>query len=146
MKLAGVLPILAPPSAVAAALHDAGVLHRLLPACQGVEPLGPGRFRARIARKVGLLTLRIEPDIVLVPMADGAGYDFLIEAASRIAGSLSARIALTLQREPRGTRLFWDGQVATSGLAQRLLAEREDQIQARVTALFTTLKAVLEGR
>jgi uncharacterized protein len=145
MKVSGVIPILAPPGRVNAALHDVAVLQQMLPACEGVDALGPGRFRARIARKVGLLTLRITPDIVLLPRADGTGYDLTVEAASRIAGTVSARIALTMQHEPQGTRLFWDGQVVTTGLAQRMLAERQDQIEARVAGLFTTLKTVLEG-
>ena len=145
MKVAGVLHISQPPNRVDEALHDPAVLQRMLPACEGVEALGPGRFRANIARKIGLLTLRVEPDITLVPSADGQGLDLTLEASNRIVGSISATMTLTMQGEPAGTRLCWDGQLVTTGLAQRLLAERTEQIQARVTALFTTLKAVLEG-
>jgi uncharacterized protein len=146
MNVAGALPILAPPEAVVAALHNPEVLQRMLPACEGVEPLGPGRFRARIARKLGMITLRVAPDIVLLPLANGSGFDLSVEVASRVAGTVSARLCLVIQGEPRGTRLSWDGQVTTTGLAQRLLAERADQIEARVTGLFAALKAALEGR
>jgi carbon monoxide dehydrogenase subunit G len=145
MNVAGVIPILAPPQAVDAALHDPQVLQRMLPACEAVDHLGPGQFRGHLARKVGLLTLRVQPDIVLVPTADGKGFDLSVDAASRVAGSLSARLRLVIQREPLGTRMSWDGTITTTGLAQRLLAEREDQIEARVAGLFTTLKSVLEG-
>ena len=145
MKVAGVLTIQQPPHRVHNALHDPAVLQRMLPACEGVDAVGPGRFRARIARKVGPLTLRVEPDIVLVKAADGQGLDLTVEAASRIVGSLSATMALTMQGEGSGTRLAWDGQMVTTGLAHRLLSERVDQIEARVTMLFTTLKQVVEG-
>lgn len=144
MKVAGVLTIQQPPHRVAAALHDPAVLRLMLPACEGVDPVGPGRFKARIARKVGPLTLRVEPDIVLAPAADGQGLNLTVEATSRIVGSLSAVMALTLQGEGDGTRFTWDGQMVTTGLAQRLLSERMDQIEARVTTLFTTLKHVVE--
>ena len=144
MKVAGVLDIQQPPHRVAAALHDPAVLRLMLPACEGVDEVGPGRFRARIARKVGPLTLRVEPDIVLVPAADGQGLDLTVEAVSRIVGSLSATMTLTLQGDGGGTRFAWDGQMVTTGLAQRLLSERVDQIGARVTTVFTTLKQVVE--
>ena len=144
MKVAGVLAIAQPPHRVAAALHDPAVLQRMLPACDGVDPVGPGRFRARIARKLGPLTLRVEPDIVLVPAADGRGLDLTVEAASRIVGSLSVQMTLTMEGDGGGTRLSWDGQMVTTGLAQRLLSERTDQIEARVTLLFTTLKQEVE--
>lgn len=145
MNVAGVIPILAPPQAVDAALHDPKILQRMLPACEAVDHLGPGQFRGHLARKVGLLTLRVEPDIRLVPLADGTGFDLSVDASSRIAGSFAARLRLTIRREPLGTRMFWEGTVTSTGLAQRLLAERQDQIDARVTGLFTTLKAALEG-
>ncbi|MGQ0565186.1 MAG: CoxG family protein [Gemmobacter sp.] len=145
MNIAGVLQILAPPERVRAALHDAAVLQRMLPACEGVQALGPGRFRAQVARKMGLLTLRLAPDIVLLPHPQGLGLDLTVTATSRIAGSVEALLSLTMRREPLGTRLFWDGAVATTGMAQRLLADRQGQIGARVAAMFGVLKGVLEG-
>jgi carbon monoxide dehydrogenase subunit G len=145
MKVAGALRILQPPARVAEALHDPAVLHHMLPACEGVEPLGPGRFRASMARKVGLLTLRVAPEIGLAPLPDGSGLDLTVEASSRIAGSLAARLCLGLEDDPVGTRLTWDGTVEASGLAQRLLAERQDQVAERVRGLFITLKRHLAG-
>ena len=143
MNVNGAISISHPPQRVTDALHDPAVLQGVLPACTGVDCLGPGRFRAKIARKVGLLTLRVAPDIVLVAAPDGTGLDMSITASSHIAGSFSAQITLTLLPEPSGTRLSWDGQVVATGMAQRLLAERQDQIQARVMGLFTSLKSAL---
>ncbi len=143
MNVNGTIGIPVPPYRVNQALHDPAILQAMLPACDGVEPLGPGRFRARIARKLGLLTLRVEPDIVLVPTPDGAGLEMSVAASSRVVGSFAARIVLTLRPEQAGTRLSWDGDLVTTGLAQRLLAERQDQIQSRVAGLFQTLRAQL---
>lgn len=145
MKVAGELSIRRSPNRVHAALHDPAVLRLMLPACEGVTGTGPGRFRAQIARKVGLLTLRAEPDITLAPTADGKGLDLTVEASSRIVGSFKATMALALQDQDGGTRFVWDGAFATTGLAQRLLAERQDQIAARIALLFTTLKNVVES-
>jgi carbon monoxide dehydrogenase subunit G len=145
MKIGGVLTIARPAQQVHKALHDPAVLQRMLPACEGVDMVGPGRFRARIARKVGPMTLRVEPDIVLVPAANGRDLDLTVEAAGRIVGSLSATMTLTMQDEPGGMQLAWDGQMTTTGLAQRLLSERMDQVEARFNALFSTLKQAVEG-
>jgi carbon monoxide dehydrogenase subunit G len=146
MKIDGMLPILAPPEALMAHLRDPDTLRRILPGCEGVDPDGPDRFRARIARKVGLLTLRVEPEIALFPAGDGRHVLLTLEAASRMAGAVAARLTLRMDREPLGTRLFWEGEVTTGGLAARLLSDRADQVAPRVTALFQRLKSVAEGR
>lgn len=143
MIFAGDIPILAGPEAIAAALHDANVLHRLLPGCERVECLAPGRFRAFIARNVGMVTLRAEPEIVLV--ASVGGLALSLDASSRIFGTVAARLELTMQPETEGTRLSWNGELATTGPVQRLLSLRQTQLLARVTALFTALKRVVEG-
>jgi carbon monoxide dehydrogenase subunit G len=145
MRVAGTLAIRQPAERIAAALHDPAVLQRMLPACEGVDTLAPGQFRARLAKKLGLIMLRAEPEIRLSPAADGQGLDLNVQAASRIVGSFATNLALTMRPEGDATVLAWDGEFVTTGLAQRLLAERHDQIGARVTALFTTLRAVVGG-
>lgn len=144
MKIGGSIAIRAPSEAIAAALHEPQVLQRMLPACTAVDHLGQGQFRGYLARKVGLLTLRVEPDITLRPLTGRAGHELSVDVASRIAGSFAARLALVTQGEGDGTRLSWDGTIVTTGLAQRLLAERQDQIDARMTGLFLTLKDIIE--
>lgn len=128
---------------VEAALQDPDVLAAILPGCTGVECLAPGQYRARIVRKFGLLTLRIEPDLDLNQTAEG--LDLSIRAANRIAGSVNAKIALDLSTVPMGTKLAYRGRIVTSGLAARMLAEREAQVAQRIKAMFLALKARLEA-
>ena len=146
IAIKGSLPILGRPEVVLAALHDCAVLQGILPSCEGVDAVAPGRFRVRIARKIGVLTLRMEPDLVIAPGAEALRHTLSVQASSRIAGSIDATLALHLSREPLGTRLFWDGEVSASGLVRRLLTDRQDQVSAGVAGLFAALKREVEGK
>ncbi len=143
MQLNDELEIYRPPEEVEAALYDPKVLAEILPSCKSVDCVEPGHFRARIERKLGLLNLRVEPDITLRKRPDSLILS--IRADNPVAGSVVADVVLTLRPAPKGTKLAYQGTVETSGLAARLLADRQAQFARRVKGMFLDLQCLLEA-
>jgi carbon monoxide dehydrogenase subunit G len=143
MKIAGHTNIAGTPDAVMAAMNSAEVLQAIMPSCSGARQVGPGRFVATVTRKVGPLSLSVEPEIEVAPLQDGQSR-LTIRAGSRIVGQVQAELGLTLGKGPIGTQLAWDGEVSATGLAQRMLAERAARVSALVSGLFNELKHKVE--
>lgn len=144
MKISGQMDIAAPAEGVIAAMNDPDILQAILPSCSGTRRVGPGRFVATVTRKVGPLSLSIEPEIEVSPL-EGERSHLAIRGGSRIIGQVAASLDMTLRGAGSGIRLAWDGEVTATGLAQRLLAERSARVAALVTGLFNELKHKVEG-
>lgn len=145
MQIDGAIGIARRPEIVEATLNDPAVLMAILPSCTGVTCVRPGLFQAAITRKLGLLSISVQPEIEIVTL-DGNQRRLSLRAGSRIAGSVAADLVLTFAAGPGGTQLSWNGFLTTSGMAARLLSERGDQIGERVKALFGSLKGHAELR
>ncbi len=143
MQVEGQLTITRPADTVRAALNDPAVLQAILPSCTGVRQTGPGQFKATVTRKIGPLSLSVEPEIELVAQPDGrAALSF--RAGNRIAGTVTSELMLRMDQTGQHTQLSWVGAVTASGLAQRMLAERAGRLAPLVLGLFNELKHKVE--
>lgn len=143
MQVEGQLTIMQPADKVRAALNDPAVLQAIFPSCTGVRQTGPGQFKATVTRKIGPLSLSVEPDIELTPQPDGRTA-LSFKAGNRIAGTVTSELMLQMDQTGRHTILSWEGAVTASGLAQRMLAERASRLSPLVLGLFNELKHKVE--
>jgi 2-furoyl-CoA dehydrogenase large subunit len=134
-----------PPERVVAALGDPATLAAVLPWCSGVEPLAPGRFRATIARRIGPLPMRVEPEVTFQPLPAAGLHRLTLTGGSLLTGRVEAALSMQLRPVPQGTQIDYEGEVQATGLAGRILAERGAEVARRFRAMLNALKARLEG-
>jgi len=99
----------AAPEKVRAALHDPGVLQKVLPGCESLEEEAPGIFRAKLSMGIAAVRGRYEGRLVL-------GEDRLTVSGQGSAGFVEATIPYRLEAEGEGTRLYYDGEAKVGGL------------------------------
>lgn len=143
MKIEGQTTILGAADAVMAAMNNPAVLQAIMPSCSNARQVGPGRFVATVTRKIGPLSLSVDPEIEVAPL-DAGQSRMAIRAGSRIIGQVQADLDLTLTSVAEGTSLGWTGDITATGLANRILAERETRVAALVAGLFNGLKHKVE--
>ena len=143
MQLNGVLQISVPPTRVAAALEQTDVLQALLPGEAVVEKISAGNYSFTLKKTLGFLELRQSGTIRLLP-AKG-GVTLLVRASHRIGGAADLSVLIELAPNPgAGTRIGYDGKLEATGLAGRLLRDRELQVHPYITQVFQRLKARIE--
>ena len=144
MRLNGVMQISAPPDRVAQALEQPDVLRALLPGEASVEKTSAGQYSFTLKKTLGFLELRQNGTIQLVPA--GQGLTLVVKASHRIGGSadMSVLIGLT-PGTGAGTRIAYDGTMEASGLAGRLLREREPQVRPYIARVFERMRAQIEA-
>ncbi|QYZ71111.1 CoxG family protein [Neotabrizicola shimadae] len=141
MQVAGSVFVRAPSSKVAAALRDPNMIASVVPACRGVQATGPDSYVLRI-EYAGPVPIGMDVEMKLEPLRSGAIV--VMKAGNVVTGRLSSRTELTLAGEAGGCRISWDGSLAASGLAGRLIAGRDDAVVARANRMFSELGAKIE--
>jgi len=145
MQLNGVLQISVPPSRVAKALERPEVLRQLLPGEASVELTSVGLYSFTMKKTLGFLELRQDGTIQLVP--SDQGVTLVVRAAHRIGGAadLSVLIGLAAGAQHSGTEIAYDGTMEATGLAGRLLRDREAQVRPYIAKVFDRMKAQIES-
>ncbi|MBD3763682.1 MAG: SRPBCC family protein [Rhodobacterales bacterium] len=144
MDLNGNVFVALPPDRVAPALTDPEMLRRMLPGCPGLEPAGPGRWRAPMERDMGPLTLRLTADLTMQAVGPNA-WRLTAQGGTMISGKVSAGFDITLEERAPGTRMTYAGTIEASGLAGKMLASREESLRNYVRNMFGTLVGELEA-
>ena len=78
MEFKGFYVLPAPPDAVWAALHDAGVLAAAIPGCETVTQQSDSEYMAKAVIRVGPVKARFEGKIRLSPETPPAGYAYAV--------------------------------------------------------------------
>lgn len=141
MQVAGSVFIRAPLARVAAALRDPRMIASVLPACRGIQTTGPDSYSVRI-EYAGPIPIGMDVDLTLQPFPGGCAV--VLKAGNLVTGRLSSRTDLTYAAETGGCRLSWEGSLAASGLAGRLLSGKDAAVVARANRMFTELGARIE--
>lgn len=143
MQVSGLVVVRLPVAQVMAAFNDAEVLRAVLPSCVEARQVGPGRFAARLTRKVGPMPVTVEPQITVAPLQDGS-TQLTIAAGNAILGRVQSALDLRLDPVEAGTRVSWTGDVQATGLAGRMLTDRKARIGQMVRNLFLRFKNAVE--
>ena len=143
MQLNGVLQIDVPPARVLEAMDRPEVLRGLLPGETEVKETGPGTFDFTLRKAIGFLELRQSGTIRVERTAEGAMMT--LHAAHRIGGSADVVLKAGLTAVgPRRTRIDYEATLTGSGLAGRLLRDREARVQPYITQVFQRLRNRIE--
>jgi len=115
VKLSGAVTLPGAPEQVWALLTDAQRLSRLLPGCEGLEPDGPGRYKAIVKFGVAAISgkyagslefLQLKPPHSLTLQLDGRGLPGFVQGVARIE----------LLRKGSGTELCYSGEAQIGGI------------------------------
>lgn len=141
MNIAGYITIRVPPQQLLQSLEDPQMLAAVLPACRGIRTTAPGRHVARLEHKA--LPVGVDVDLTVTP--SGSGMLIEMQAGGMVTGRVRAGLQLDLTPVPAGSRLDWYGDLSAKGLAGRLVAGKDDAVQARVLAMFRQMKQKIEA-
>jgi carbon monoxide dehydrogenase subunit G len=146
MQLNGVLQISVPPARVASALEEPEVLRALLPGEARVERTSAGQYSFTLKKTLGFLELRQGGTIQLLRVDQGVSL--VVRAAHRIGGAADLSVLIGLAAggaQGKGTRIAYDGKMEASGLAGRLLRDREAQVRPYIAKVFERMRAQIEA-
>jgi carbon monoxide dehydrogenase subunit G len=114
----------APPGSVWLLLTDPDVVASCLPGCEGLEPLGNDRYRAKLTLSVASISGQYTGTVSMLDMRPPAGYRLLVEGQGK-GGFVNGQATLALTEEAGSTRVSVVGQAEVGGLiaavGQRLL-------------------------
>lgn len=144
MRLNGNVELAVSPSEVRAALNRPDVLRAMLPGDCTVTARGPGEFDFTLKKTVGFLEIRQNGTISIDSSTPGAEV-LRLAASHMIGGSVDLTVAIGLAPYGAGTAAVYDGTLTASGLAGRVLRDREGQVQPYVQRVFDKLKARIEA-
>ena len=144
MQLSGKITIRAPRGLCIASLQEADVLAAFLPGQVFVIPKAARHFDIEFQRDFGPIAVKLRGHLKIDEREPGTLYTFVMQAKHLLAGSANMDIEMRLTGNAP-TELAYDGTLTGTGLAGRLLAEREDQVQPKLDAMFSGLKQRIEA-
>jgi carbon monoxide dehydrogenase subunit G len=120
MRFTGERVVGAPVDRVWAGLHDDAVLLAAIPGCEGLVPLGPGRYAATLAARVGPMADTYRGDFSIADGCHGSRLRVSIGGHGRF-GRLDIDLHVRLAELRAGTTLLrYDAQAEVGGLVARL--------------------------
>ncbi len=140
MQITGQIDLRVPPQRAIDALHDRGTLERFLLGMSQLQETGPAQFSFAIQRRVSLVTLNLPGTLAVTEIEAGRVYQFDAKAAHLIGGSAQLTLDMTFDPTPTGTHLGWAGTLESSGLARKVLKEKEDRIGSIVAQIMAEFK------
>lgn len=104
-----------------AALHDSEVLLVAIPGCEDLAPLGPGRYAATLAARVGPVADTYRGAFTIEDLRDGSDLRVRVEGRGRCGRlEVDLRVTLVQGRRPGSTVLSYDAHAGVSGFVARL--------------------------
>ena len=125
MDISGSYTFNAAPDRVWTLLMDPAVIASCIPGCDGFEPAGEDRYRARLTVALAAITGTYEGTIAITEKMPHASYRLIADGQGR-PGFVKGDSAISLRAEGEGTIVEVKGTVQTGGaiarLGQRLVA------------------------
>ena len=144
MQLAGTLSLALPPRRAIAALHDPENLAAYLPAPSTVRQLSTTAFEFVVMRPLGPIIFKLPGRLLIEPVARGKRYSFVANGKHTLAGGVTLALTIDFGGGGGATAISYDGTLEATGLAGRLLGERQHRVQTVLDAMFAGLKARIE--
>lgn len=144
MRLNGLVEIAAPPAQVLKRLADPATLQAMLPGEARVTLKSPGVYGFTLKKTVGFLDVRQSGDLRLT-QAGPDRAELSLDASHLLAGAVALKVSITTTPKPKGTRIDYDGDLSATGLAGRLLRDREEGVKPYIRRIFQKLKAQIES-
>lgn len=144
MNLSGKITIRAPAALCIAAAHRADTLAAFLPGDVTVTAKDARSFDVEFRREFGRIAVKLRGTLTIAVVEPGSLFHFSLQARHLLAGSATMDIAMRFTGSAP-TELRYDGTLTGTGLAGRLLAEREDRVQPKLDEMFTGLKQRIEA-
>lgn len=119
MDIAGTYTFSAPPDRVWALLMDPQVIASCIPGCEGFEPLGEDRYKARLKVALAAITGSYEGTIVLSEKTPTTSYRLTADGQGR-PGSVKGSAAVSLRQEGADTIVDVKGTVQAAGPVARV--------------------------
>ncbi len=124
-----------PPEEVFQKLLDPAVLRRCIPACEDVQDLGGGRYRAALKVGVGPIKGTFKADITVSELDASRGLTLTITGRS-LLGRAEGRARITLAPAAGGTRLSCAGEVRLTGVLASFGQRLSDPAAKKLTEDF----------
>jgi carbon monoxide dehydrogenase subunit G len=144
VQLSGKTTIRAPRALCIAALHRAETLAAFLPGDVTVTPRDATSFDVEFKREFGRIAVKLRGTLTVEEVEAGRLFRFVMLAKHMLAGSANLDIAMTFTGNAP-TELAYDGTLTGSGLAGRMIAEREDRVQPKLDEMFAGLAQRIEA-
>ena len=137
MRFTGERQVQTPVEDVWAALHDSEVLRVAIPGCEALDPLGSGRYAARLAARVGPVADTYRGAFTIEDLRHGTELRVRVEGRGR-CGRLELDLHVTLSEGylPGTTGLRYDARAGVSGLVARLGKATMTVAGAHLTGCF----------
>src|SRR5688572_26686258 len=119
MDINGSYTFAAPPDRVWTLLMDPAVIASCIPGCEGFEPVGEDRYRAKLAVSLAAITGTYDGHIVITDKVPPTSYRLTAEGQGR-PGFVKGDSAISLRAEGTGTIVDVKGTVQTGGAIARL--------------------------
>ena len=121
MRFTGERQVAAPVEHVWEALHDGEVLRAAIPGCEGLEPVAPGEYAARLAARVGPIADTYRGHFAIHDAGPGSRLRVRIGGRGR-CGRLEVDLHVRLEagHRPGSTSLRYEASATVGGLVARL--------------------------
>ncbi|MGH9239712.1 MAG: CoxG family protein [Vicinamibacterales bacterium] len=137
MEITGTYTFNAPPDHVWTLLMDPQVISSCIPGCEGFEPLGDDRYKAKLKVALAAITGSYEGTIVLSEKVPTASYRLTADGQGR-PGSVKGSAAVSLRPNGNDTVVDVQGTVQAAGpvarLGQRLISSVSKMMMDRFFA------------
>ena len=137
MDITGTYTFSAPPDRVWALLMDPQVISSCIPGCEGFEPLGEDRYKAKLKIALAAITGSYEGTIVLADKVPTTSYRLIADGQGR-PGSVKGNAAIALRANGNDTVVDVQGTVQAAGpvarVGQRLLSSVSKMMMDRFFA------------
>lgn len=137
MDIAGTYTFTAPPDRVWTLLMDPQVISSCIPGCEGFEPLGDDRYKAKLKVALAAITGTYEGTIVLSDKIPTTSYRLIAEGQGR-PGSVKGSAAVSLRPDGNNTIVDVQGTVQAAGaiarVGQRLISSVSKMMMDRFFA------------
>ncbi len=137
MRFSGLREVSAPVEVVWAALHDSEVLRAAIPGCERLAPVGPQRYSATLAARVGPVADTYRGAFAIEDLCPGAELQVVVDGRGR-CGQLRLDLWVELAVGLGGgtTSLRYDAEAGVQGLVARLGSTTLTVAGAHLTGCF----------
>jgi carbon monoxide dehydrogenase subunit G len=137
MDITGSYTFNAPPDRVWGLLMDPAVIAACIPGCEGLEPDGEDRYRAKLTVALAAITGTYEGTVVISEKMPHASYRLTVEGQGK-PGFVKGNASIALRPDGAATVVDVSGAVQTGGpiarLGQRLIGSVSKMMQDRFFA------------
>jgi carbon monoxide dehydrogenase subunit G len=140
MELSGMIRTSCPPRFLVEVLHKSDVLGQMLPTGSELKDMGDGKYSFRLVKIIGLLKLTLPGTLTIAPTGEGQNQRLTIQASHIIGGKVDMDMNFNFSRQLGVTTWAYVANVTASGLAGRILREREKRVGGLLRAGLVNIK------